>query len=123
MRKPPKEVSDWLAKIGRKGGQIGGRSKSKAKIAAARRNAKLGGRPRKGTKREVHFMRESAPPTTARMSTCNFVSFRNMPIGAVLKSSKSTLTRFRARRIPDQLSTDLWTMPANGSLTPWSSGN
>jgi hypothetical protein len=37
-----------IAKIlGRRGGQIGGRSRSPAKIAAARRNAKLGGRPRK----------------------------------------------------------------------------
>jgi hypothetical protein len=50
MAKPPKEVSEWLAKIGRKGGKIGGRSRSEAKVAAARRNAKLGGRPRKETK-------------------------------------------------------------------------
>ncbi len=50
MSRPPKQVREWLAKIGRKGGKIGGRSKSAAKVAASRRNAKLGGRPRKGSK-------------------------------------------------------------------------
>ena len=33
--------------LGQAGGRIGGRSKSPAKVAAARKNGKLGGRPRK----------------------------------------------------------------------------
>ncbi len=33
--------------LGRRGGRVGGLSKSKAKIAAVRRNGTLGGRPRK----------------------------------------------------------------------------
>jgi hypothetical protein len=40
-RKDP--VAEYLAKIGR----LGGLAKSAAKTEAARRNAKLGGRPRK----------------------------------------------------------------------------
>lgn len=36
--------------LGRLGGTIGGRSTSPAKRRAARRNGKLGGRPKKGTK-------------------------------------------------------------------------
>lgn len=35
------------ALLGRRGGQIGGRATSPAKTAAARRNGKFGGRPRK----------------------------------------------------------------------------
>lgn len=35
---------------GRKGGKVGGRSRSEAKIAAVRENGKLGGRPRKKVK-------------------------------------------------------------------------
>lgn len=41
--KPPKSVHDWLAAIGSKGGSV----TSKAKAAAARRNGRKGGRPRK----------------------------------------------------------------------------
>jgi hypothetical protein len=33
--------------LGRRGGRVGGKSKSIAKIRAARRNGKLGGRPKK----------------------------------------------------------------------------
>ena len=33
--------------LGKKGGQIGGRSRSPAKIATARTNGKKGGRPKK----------------------------------------------------------------------------
>ena len=33
--------------LGKKGGQIGGRSRSAAKIATARTNGKKGGRPKK----------------------------------------------------------------------------
>jgi len=41
-------LSSAAAMLGRKGGKIGGKSKSPAKIAAARRNGKLfGGRPPK----------------------------------------------------------------------------
>ena len=36
----------YLAEIGRKGGLIGGRAKSEAKIEASRVNGRLGGRPR-----------------------------------------------------------------------------
>ena len=39
----PPDVRAYLAKIGRKGGK----SKSPAKLAAIRKNAKKGGRPRK----------------------------------------------------------------------------
>jgi general stress protein YciG len=45
-----KAVKEWLAEIGRKGGEIGGQSTSAAKTAAARKNGKLGGRPRKEDK-------------------------------------------------------------------------
>jgi hypothetical protein len=45
---PRKEA--WRIKNGRKGGKIGGRSRSPAKIAAVRENGKLGGRPRKTVK-------------------------------------------------------------------------
>lgn len=36
--------------VGRKGGLIGGLSRSPAKVAAVRENGKLGGRPRKKAK-------------------------------------------------------------------------
>ena len=47
MDKLPPEVRKFLSEIGRKGGKIGGKSKSPAKLAAVRRNAKQGGRPPK----------------------------------------------------------------------------
>jgi len=43
MSKLPKEVQEWLSKIGTKGGKV----TSPAKAAAVRENGKLGGRPRK----------------------------------------------------------------------------
>ncbi len=42
----PKEARKYLAAIGKKGGS----ATSKAKVAAARKNGRKGGRPRKGTK-------------------------------------------------------------------------
>lgn len=42
----PKSVVDYLAEIGRKGGQVGGRSKSKKKQDAVKKNGKKGGRPK-----------------------------------------------------------------------------
>jgi len=42
--------SDIARHLGSIGGRKGGRSTSKAKVAAARRNAKLGGRPKKEKK-------------------------------------------------------------------------
>ena len=39
----PKEARAWLTAIGSRGGSV----KSKAKAAAARRNGRKGGRPRK----------------------------------------------------------------------------
>lgn len=42
----PKVVADYLAEIGRKGGQIGGLSKSKKKTDAVKKNGKKGGRPK-----------------------------------------------------------------------------
>lgn len=45
----PVEVREYMARMGRKGGKIGGASKSPAKVAASRRNGRLGGR-RKGSK-------------------------------------------------------------------------
>jgi len=45
-----KAVKEWLAEIGAKGGLVGGKAKSAAKTAAARKNGKLGGRPRKEDK-------------------------------------------------------------------------
>lgn len=45
--KPSKQVREFLAEIGRKGGQIGGKSTSKAKAAAARRNGRLAAERRK----------------------------------------------------------------------------
>lgn len=37
-------------KLGRKGGLVGGLSKSKAKVEASRKNGALGGRPKKQQK-------------------------------------------------------------------------
>ena len=42
----PKKNKHAVA-LGKKGGQIGGRSRSAAKIATARKNGKKGGRPKK----------------------------------------------------------------------------
>ena len=42
-----KDFIAWLRKNGRKGGRIGGKSRSVKKLAAIRENAKLGGRKRK----------------------------------------------------------------------------
>lgn len=42
-----KSARDYLAAIGRKGGEIGGKSTSEAKRLAARTNGAKGGRPRK----------------------------------------------------------------------------
>ena len=42
-KKLPKSVTEWLSKIGTKGGKV----TSPAKAAAVRENGKLGGRPRK----------------------------------------------------------------------------
>ena len=43
MTKLPKTVTEWLSKIGTKGGKV----TSPAKAAAVRKNGRLGGRPRK----------------------------------------------------------------------------
>ena len=40
------KVKDYLSKIGSKGGKLGGKSKSAAKVRAVRENGKKGGRPR-----------------------------------------------------------------------------
>jgi hypothetical protein len=45
--KIPTAVSEYLARIGAKGGEIGGQSTSAAKTAAARKNGAKGGRPKK----------------------------------------------------------------------------
>jgi general stress protein YciG len=50
MATVPKEVSQYLSKIGRKGGKIGGKATTKRKADAARANGHKGGRPRKGVK-------------------------------------------------------------------------
>ena len=42
-----KDISKAAAILGRKGGQIGGKARTKKKIAASRKNGKKGGRPRK----------------------------------------------------------------------------
>jgi hypothetical protein len=42
-----KAVHQYLASLGHKGGKIGGKSTSPAKVRAAKRNGKLGGRPPK----------------------------------------------------------------------------
>lgn len=44
-RKPPAAARKYLAEIGAEGGQVGGKSKSAKKAAAARANGKKGGRP------------------------------------------------------------------------------
>lgn len=41
------KVSEAMKIVGRLGGEVGGLSKSKAKVRAARENGKKGGRPRK----------------------------------------------------------------------------
>ena len=50
MTEAPKISRDWLEHlraIGRKGGKIGGKAKTKRKADAARANGHKGGRPRK----------------------------------------------------------------------------
>lgn len=47
MASTPADVSKAAAILGRKGGQVGGRSTSPAKQAASRTNGQKGGRPRK----------------------------------------------------------------------------
>lgn len=46
MTELPSALREYLAKIGSRGGKVGGKSRSKSKVAAARRNGKLGGRPK-----------------------------------------------------------------------------
>jgi hypothetical protein len=53
----------YLAEIGRKGGLIGGRAKSEAKIEASRVNGRLGGRPRDESRAETHPGEGSAAQT------------------------------------------------------------
>ena len=43
----PASVREYLAEIGRRGGLIGGRARSKRKAATSRANGFKGGRPRK----------------------------------------------------------------------------
>lgn len=50
MATVPKQVSKYLAEIGRKGGQKGGKATTKRKADAARANGHKGGRPRKQSK-------------------------------------------------------------------------
>jgi hypothetical protein len=45
-----KAIQQYLKEIGKRGGLIGGKATSAAKTAAARKNGKLGGRPRKEDK-------------------------------------------------------------------------
>lgn len=47
----------YFAEEGRKGGQVGGKSTSKAKATAARQNGKLGGRP-KGSRNKNERMND-----------------------------------------------------------------
>jgi hypothetical protein len=43
-------IADYLARIGKRGGKVGGKSTNAAKAEAARRNGRLGGRPRKAAR-------------------------------------------------------------------------
>jgi len=45
MSNVPKTVSEYLSKIGARGGRVGGKATSEAKAAAARKNGAKGGRP------------------------------------------------------------------------------
>lgn len=45
MSKIPKTVSEYLSKIGARGGRVGGKATSEAKAAASRKNGAKGGRP------------------------------------------------------------------------------
>ena len=45
MSRVPRTVSEYLSKIGARGGRIGGKATSEAKAKAVRANGKLGGRP------------------------------------------------------------------------------
>ena len=58
MPQLPPQVRKYLAAIGRQGGLVGGKSKSKVKATASRRNGRLGGRPRKGDKNENRNLRQ-----------------------------------------------------------------
>lgn len=49
----PESVRQYMAEMGRKGGKIGGVSKSTAKGAAARLNGMKGGRPKKIEKTNI----------------------------------------------------------------------
>ncbi len=40
-------IKKVMREMGRKGGMVGGRSKSPAKVSAARENGRMGGRPKK----------------------------------------------------------------------------
>ena len=44
-------ISRVMREMGRKGGMVGGRSKSSAKVSAARENGKMGGRPKKSPRK------------------------------------------------------------------------
>jgi general stress protein YciG len=44
-------ISRVMREMGRKGGMVGGRSKSPAKVSAARENGKKGGRPKKSPRK------------------------------------------------------------------------
>jgi len=49
MNKVPQIVRQYLQQIGARGGEVGGKSTSAAKVKASRANGKKGGRPRKVT--------------------------------------------------------------------------
>jgi hypothetical protein len=61
-------IREYLARIGQMGGLIGGKAVSPAKRNAARKNGKLGGRPKGGKNKPVALKEEEEKKESAKPS-------------------------------------------------------
>jgi len=64
-------LSKAAAELGRRGGEIGGKATTKAKVQAAKANGKLGGRPRQYPKCKRYGAHRFSP--TTQRCPCGFV--------------------------------------------------